>query len=339
MENGNILISVVIPLYNKAHTIVKTVDTVFAQTYQNFEIVIVDDGSTDNGVQIICDNFNDSRIRIVRQKNSGVSAARNRGVDEAKGEYVAFLDGDDEWHPNYLETMLDLTNQYPSAGLFLCGGLVQNANGCISIRIAKGYEGYKGVIQLFQNPEVFSHTSATIVNRRLFNKTHRFIPGMCKFEDFLASQALALITEVVYCGLPLTKYVGGIEGQLTVRNRTNPKAEESVLLYYNQIVEDSINVKGNIDNSLSIYLKYNIRHLFKTYIQSGNIGEIEVKWSAFSKTLRDIFPFNEIRICKMNPHLYELYINMTKLVWRLHGFPRMLQSINPQKIDNNLLNW
>lgn len=339
MENGNILISVVIPLYNKAHTIVKTLDTVFAQTYQNFEIVIVDDGSTDNGVQIICDNFNDSRIRIVRQKNAGVSAARNRGVDEAKGEYVAFLDGDDEWHPNYLETMLDLTNQYPSAGLFLCGGLVQNANGCTSSRIAKGYEGYKGVIQLFQNPEVFSHTSATIVNRRLFNKTHRFIPGMCKFEDFLTSQALALITEVVYCGLPLTKYVGGIEGQLTVRNRTNPKAEESVLLYYNQIVEDSINVKGNIDNSLSIYLKYNIRHLFKTYIQSGNAKEIKLKWNAFSQKVKGIFPPYEMYIYKISPGLYKFYINVTKIIWRRYGFPRMLQMIDVRKIKNDLLSW
>lgn len=71
------MITVVIPLYNKAHTIKDTLNTVLNQTYSEYEIIIVNDGSTDNGVQIIKDNFNDKRIRIINQKNFGVSVARN----------------------------------------------------------------------------------------------------------------------------------------------------------------------------------------------------------------------------------------------------------------------
>ena len=91
--------SVVIPLYNKAHTIVHTLSTVMRQNYADYDVVIVDDGSTDNGVQLIREHFKDPRIRIIHQENAGVSAARNRGIDEARGEWVAFLGGDDEWLP------------------------------------------------------------------------------------------------------------------------------------------------------------------------------------------------------------------------------------------------
>lgn len=95
-----IMISVIIPLYNKAHTIVNTLNTVLNQTYHDFEVVIVNDGSTDNGVEVIKQNFNDLRIRIINQKNAGVSAARNRGIQESRGKWISFLDADDEWMPN-----------------------------------------------------------------------------------------------------------------------------------------------------------------------------------------------------------------------------------------------
>ena len=89
------IISVVIPLYNKKKQIAYTLQSVFTQTFQDFEIVVVDDGSTDNSVEEV-EKFDDSRIRLIHQTNAGVSAARNRGIGEARGELIAFLDADDE---------------------------------------------------------------------------------------------------------------------------------------------------------------------------------------------------------------------------------------------------
>ena len=98
------MISVVIPLYNKEKQIARTLQTVLNQTYQNFEIVIVNDGSTDGSVDEVL-RISDSRIRLVSQENGGVSAARNRGIDEAKGEYIAFLDADDLYCPELIENI------------------------------------------------------------------------------------------------------------------------------------------------------------------------------------------------------------------------------------------
>jgi GT2 family glycosyltransferase len=93
--------SVIIPLYNKAPYIQRAFDSVMAQTLQDFELIVVDDGSTDGGADIV-ERQRDPRVRIVHQANAGPGAARNRGLREAKGEFVAFLDADDEWLPEYL---------------------------------------------------------------------------------------------------------------------------------------------------------------------------------------------------------------------------------------------
>ena len=100
------MISVVIPLYNKEKQIRATLESVLSQAFQDFEIVIVNDGSTDRSVEeaaAVCDK----RIRVVHQKNAGVSAARNRGIEEARGEFIAFLDADDRWKSEYLQAQYD----------------------------------------------------------------------------------------------------------------------------------------------------------------------------------------------------------------------------------------
>lgn len=331
------MISIVIPLYNKAHTIVNTLSSVFAQTYMDYEVVIVDDGSTDKSVQVIEEHFDDIRIRIIQQENKGVSVARNRGVDESKGDYVAFLDGDDEWHPEYLQTMVELIRQYPTAGLFLCGGKICDQTG-IYWRVAAGYENYMGKIDLFQNPQVFIHTSATIVNKYKFNQTHRFVVGMKKYEDFLAILALALRTDTIYCGLPITKYNGGIDGQLTQMNRNNPQIVESEILFYNSIVDDfySTPIKNT---TFPIYLKYILRHEFKLMLLNKQTDKQRLYLSGLSNKVKSFFFALELWLYRNSILITRIWVNLTKIIWRRHRFPYVGERIDVEKFPNRYIQW
>ena len=108
------LFTVVIPLFNKGKYIETTVGCVLRQTVADFELLVVDDGSVDEGPAIVR-RIRDPRLRVIRQENGGVSKARNRGIGEARGKYIAFLDADDEWTEDFLETCLDLFREFPEA--------------------------------------------------------------------------------------------------------------------------------------------------------------------------------------------------------------------------------
>ncbi|MBM2835200.1 MAG: glycosyl transferase [Candidatus Brocadiaceae bacterium] len=101
MISENVQVSVVIPTYNRAPYVIMAIESVLAQSYQDYEIIVVDDGSTD-GTRDVLEPYRD-RIRYMYQDNKGVSAARNTGIQESRGEWIAFLDSDDEWLPNKLE--------------------------------------------------------------------------------------------------------------------------------------------------------------------------------------------------------------------------------------------
>ncbi|MGM5470668.1 glycosyltransferase family 2 protein [Flavobacteriaceae bacterium LMO-SS05] len=109
--------SVIIPVYNKEAHIKATLDSVFGQTLENFEVVIVNDGSTDGSMNIVS-TFTDKRIRVINKKNEGVSSARNLGIQNAKSDLIALLDADDIWYANHLENLKSLIESSPRCGLY-----------------------------------------------------------------------------------------------------------------------------------------------------------------------------------------------------------------------------
>jgi len=117
-------VSVIIPTYNLAKYICESVDSVLAQTYKDFELIIIDDGSKDNTKQVL-GNYGD-RIRYIYQPNKGVASARNRGICEARGEYIALLDADDLWLPDKLMKQVTVAQQNPSIDFIFCDAEVFN---------------------------------------------------------------------------------------------------------------------------------------------------------------------------------------------------------------------
>lgn len=115
-------ISIIIPLYNKENCIRDTLDSVLSQSYEDFEIVVVNDGSKDNSVAVV-ESMCDSRIRLINKENEGVSKTRNRGIKEAKGEWLLFLDADDTMENGCLQALIDLGQLYPQANV-LCGNFI-----------------------------------------------------------------------------------------------------------------------------------------------------------------------------------------------------------------------
>jgi glycosyltransferase involved in cell wall biosynthesis len=113
-------VSVIIPLYNKERFITRAITSVCAQTFCDFELIVIDDGSTDGGPDL-ARQYGDSRVRVVSQDNAGPGAARNAGIGAAKGELLAFLDADDEWLPDFLKQGVAILNQHPEAASVTSG--------------------------------------------------------------------------------------------------------------------------------------------------------------------------------------------------------------------------
>jgi glycosyltransferase involved in cell wall biosynthesis len=122
-----VLVSVIIPAYNQARFLESSLQSVFTQSYSNLEIIVVDDGSTDE-TSVVADRHVE-RIRYIRQDNQGLAGARNTGIRAANGEFIGLLDADDQWLPSYLETMVSVATSHPEAAVYYCNARAMDVNG------------------------------------------------------------------------------------------------------------------------------------------------------------------------------------------------------------------
>jgi teichuronic acid biosynthesis glycosyltransferase TuaG len=147
MEKG--LVSIITPMYNGERFIGQTIDSVIAQNYQNWEMIIIDDGSKDQGALKVTEyTVKDNRITLVQQPNAGCGAARNNGIRRAKGQYISLLDADDTWNPNFLEKQLQLMNEKNACLVYSSHTRIdENSNECLKPFIVPDKVNYKDMLK------------------------------------------------------------------------------------------------------------------------------------------------------------------------------------------------
>lgn len=172
--------SVVIPLYNRAHLIAETVQSVLTQRFQGFEIIVVDDGSSDDP-KLALEALGDDRIRFISQKNAGANTARNRGIDEASGRYIAFLDSDDRFLPHHLEAAKSILDVNPDTVVY--GRiLVDRGQGNYFAKPPRPLRSQEHMAEYLMCDRGFVQTSALVVPAELARAV-RYLDGLPYGQD------------------------------------------------------------------------------------------------------------------------------------------------------------
>ncbi len=207
-------ISVIIPTYNRAHLLARAVRSVLNQSLSAQEIIVVDDGSTDNTAEVMTQQF--PQCVYIQQSNKGVSAARNRGIDAAEGEWLAFLDSDDEWLENKLQRQHDVLQQHPNIKICHTEEIwIRNGK---RVNQMKKHAKSGGSIFLNCLPLCVISPSSVIIHRSLFDEIGNFDEQLPACEDYDLWLRICANHEVAFVEQPQIKKYGGHDDQLSKRH-------------------------------------------------------------------------------------------------------------------------
>jgi len=208
---SNMNISAVVPTYNRGPYVCRAIDSILAQSLQPVEIIVVDDGSTDGTADLLRSRYGD-RLTVISQANGGVSSARRTGLEAASGDWIAFLDSDDEWLPGRLETMATAAGTLDESVPWLFGDtvIVRDAGDEATLFGEGGFSSLAPV-QVFndaiptQFPYMFSLLQSSLIRRAALLRTGAFLERLRTSEDFLASFRLALKCSFAAIPSPVTR--------------------------------------------------------------------------------------------------------------------------------------
>lgn len=201
--------SVVIPLYNKGNHINRAIDSILNQSHQQFEIIVVDDGSTDNGASYV-ENYEDSRVKLIKQKNMGVSAARNKGIKNAKYDFIGLLDADDAWKKDFLKEINFLIKDYPNNTAYATSYESYLDEETINKKKFSNMSNeFRGVVDNYfrysLNGSLIS-ASSVVIKKEVFNKVGFFDESLTHGEDLDMWFRIVLDNDLVFINKVLVIY-------------------------------------------------------------------------------------------------------------------------------------
>jgi len=332
------MFSVIIPLFNKTEHIEKCLQSVFNQTFQDFEVIVVNDGSTDDGegkVHRIIKQYahtlsnNSCHISLINQPNLGVSSARNNGVKAAKYDFIAFLDADDWWEPPYLKELNNLINDYPEGAIYSCGYyLVKNGK---KLRAQIGIESdfEMGIINYSQvyakNLCMPIWTGATIIRKSVFLSEGGFKLALKLGEDFDLWIRIALKYPVVFLNKTLANYNQNVNLKTRGVSRNLLDKENYFtfqLTYLEEFEKNDNNLKKLLDNLRVVSLEH-------YYIKRKYMAEVNkiIKKVDFSYIPRKIALTYEL------PFIISFF---RYYLIRIASYLKRFNSMNPNKLKNDL---
>lgn len=318
--------SIVIPAYNATRTLYACLQSVQNQTYQNYEVIVVDDGSTDDTLQI-AEHFSmmDARFLCVRQENSGVSVARNHGISIASGDFICFLDSDDQYVDTFLEEFYTMIVENPEHDLFCCGyKIVDSANSIICDTVWSKDSDRFCVLSRTQIMDL--HEKA--LDAALWNKTYRrkvienhylhMDEDLSLGEDMLFNYAYldACTPSIVICNRALYLYSKADDGTLDSKYRPDlkdifMKINNQLLLYLNRWNLDRVQM-GKFYDSAFFRMEKVLNNTFRQECTMTLAEKIR-----FNNDILDSDCFKILlkhRTCKIHP-LYRIAYGMRK--WEL----------------------
>lgn len=301
--------SIVIPLYNKADYIENTLKSVLNQTFKDYEIIIINDGSTDSSTTKVL-GFNDSRIQLFNQKNQGASVARNLGIEKANYDYIAFLDADDLWMNNHLETLKTLIQNFPNAGMYASRYELVFNNGKNYIpkfnEIATDFEGI--VSDYFEASLTYpiSTSSSIVIPQYIFKETGNFKPAISSGQDVDMWIRIASKHPVAISNKITASYLHYIENSLSKTPILDKKLKD--FNDYKQLEEKNPSLKKYLDI-------YRIEYALQYKIAGENKKSKEL----FKNILKENISFKTKNIYYL-PRFMLIFLLKIKKLLRRYGF-------------------
>lgn len=277
------MFSVVIPLYNKGALIKRTIDSVLSQSFQDFEVVVIDDGSKDDSAHYVKE-YNDSRIKYYYKKNGGVSSARNYGIRKASEDWIVFLDADDELLPNALQIFLNMIEKYPENKYFVGKNVWvkhgQSKDDCLR----KDLQETKRIIKT-NSPHLhlwmqrfYSAPRNTAIHKSLFADANGFDERMSFFEDYEFSLRLLENGSVVYTKEPVAIYFQDGTG---LSGTSHPIEKEMAYYIPEQIASASFWHKALLYENIEMELQW--------WQQHGNAENVRFYQEMHKKYFSEVF--------------------------------------------------
>ena len=280
------VISVVIPVYNKEKFIENTIYSVLNQTLSDFELIIVDDSSTDKSLSII-DSIKDKRIKTYSIKNSGVSKSRNYGVEKSSSNLIAFLDADDLWKNNHLEQLYKLYLENPNCGMYAMS-YIKNINFKSYKKSYFGLSNFSGILENFftsSSVDCIASSSSVMIPLNVFKKINGFNENLKKREDTALWIKIALNYKIAFSTITTVEIVITEHGNHLSKSHENPWYFFDLFKFQEQ---NNVDLKKFLDLnrfSEAINFKLNKEHNnFKIITKSINYRNLNFKQKILIKT-------------------------------------------------------